>query len=724
MEPDTRYYYRVRATNNIGDSPYSNTSDATTKQIIGDGWTDGDVGTPDIAGDATFDVSTGTFTVRGSGDDIWNAADSFHFVYKSLIGDGTITARVTSETYTDYWAKAGVMIRETPDANSAYAFMLSSAGGTGSFQYRSPPAPVQDPYDTYGPAPLWVRVTRTGDNFTGFISYDEVPSDGSWIETASANIPMAAGVYAGLAVTSHNNTAVNTATFDGVELQQSPLSPPSLPESLGAKPVSGTQVLLTWTDPGHNTTVFTVQRSTGLGGSYTNVGTTNRTSFIDSGLQSGHTYYYRVSAANPAGSTDFTDPVNATPPIPPLTPSNGHATLVKSDEVDLAWTDNANNEEGYRIFRRLGSAGTFELLVQLPPDTQAYVDNTVPPATQVDYHIQAYNAAGFSDFTGVSLATPIGVPVGITTKPGNNKLIISWSKVNGAASYNVYRSTTPGGEGTTPLAANITGTSFSDTGVANGNVYYYQLSTNYSGGETSRSPEFIGSPGPVAGATARYFNNINWGGTPDVETLIDSPYYDWGLGSPDPTINFDNFSTEFTGKIHADQDGWYTLITRTDDDGFLWVNGQLVSQDPGPHPPRDAWYLNPIFLIGGQDYNFIFRQIEYGGGAVAQMRWGFNPDFPDYYAPDAVPMDHLTTLIDSPAQATDVSAPVIGSRTLTLQWTDNATSEYGYRVERSSGGGAFVTVYETGIVENYQGQRSRRPSPTRDSSRTPSTPTG
>src|SRR5207248_311925 len=99
-QPATHYYYRVQAANIIGSSGYSNTADATTRPTINGSWTDADIGTPAIAGSASYDSMTDTYTVSGSGNDIWNNADEFHFVYQQLIGDGTITAEVLSQDYT------------------------------------------------------------------------------------------------------------------------------------------------------------------------------------------------------------------------------------------------------------------------------------------------------------------------------------------------------------------------------------------------------------------------------------------------------------------------------------------------------------------------------------------------------------------------------------------------------------------------------------------------
>ena len=76
---------------------------------------------------------------------------------------------------------------------------------------------------------------------------------------------------------------------------------------------------------------------------------------------------------------------------------------------------------------------------------------------------------------------------------------------------------------------------------------------------------------------------------------------------------------------------------------------------PGAHGPRDAWNVQPIHLAGGQDYNFILREREYGGGAVARMRWYAYGDMGEFIDYAAVPGDHLTTLIDDRERATTSS---------------------------------------------------------------------
>ena len=89
-----------------------------------------------VAAAGSTSTANGVYTVRASGADIWGTQDEFRFVHAQLSGDGEITARVDSLTATDPWTKAGVMIRETLNANSRFAYTLVSAGNGVSFQHR------------------------------------------------------------------------------------------------------------------------------------------------------------------------------------------------------------------------------------------------------------------------------------------------------------------------------------------------------------------------------------------------------------------------------------------------------------------------------------------------------------------------------------------------------------------------------------------------------------
>jgi uncharacterized membrane protein/uncharacterized protein YdeI (BOF family) len=172
-----------------------------------------DIGTPALAGSAS--LSAGAWTVKGSGADIWGTSDQFHFDYWTLPGDGTITARVVSVTNTSFYAKAGVMMRQSLSANSAYAF-AASLPSLSVFQYRTGTGASASTSGYYGAAyPVWVRVVRANGNLTGYASPDGV----TWQKMGNAvSVGLTGTVYAGLAVTSQDNTKLNTAIFDNMSV--------------------------------------------------------------------------------------------------------------------------------------------------------------------------------------------------------------------------------------------------------------------------------------------------------------------------------------------------------------------------------------------------------------------------------------------------------------------------------------------------------------------------
>ena len=174
------------------------------------GWESTDIGSTTPAGSTT--ESVGVYTLEGSGADIWDSADAFHFAYAPLTGDGELIARVeiTDNPGGDPWAKAGVMMRETLDADSRNAMTHLSSNNGNRFQYRSSTGGSSSSAGSGDR--LWVRLVRSGDVFTGYSSDDGE----SWNQLGSQTIAMGETIYAGLAVTSHNNGYLTTAEFTDV----------------------------------------------------------------------------------------------------------------------------------------------------------------------------------------------------------------------------------------------------------------------------------------------------------------------------------------------------------------------------------------------------------------------------------------------------------------------------------------------------------------------------
>ncbi len=169
-----------------------------------------------------FIITEDTITLGASGRDLWNADDEGRFVYKTLTGDGSITAKVESLANVHAWAKGGVMIRENNAAESSDAYVVTSAASGLTFQHRletftnatSDTGTRSDFWTNHNEKPVWVRVERVGNEFNGYISVDGE----NW--EASANNPqtitMIPSVKMGLCATSHDNTVSTVAVFSNI----------------------------------------------------------------------------------------------------------------------------------------------------------------------------------------------------------------------------------------------------------------------------------------------------------------------------------------------------------------------------------------------------------------------------------------------------------------------------------------------------------------------------
>ena len=178
--------------------------------------------TADIGSTGGSFTSDGVITsLTGKGADIWGTSDQFRFAHTGLwFIDGSLTGRVRSVQNVNAWTKAGVMFRESLDANSRYVFAMVTPGKGVTLQYRATTGgSAASVTATTGVAPAWVRITRAGDVYTGYWSKDGV----IWTSFGSVTVTMNRfGMKVGLAVTSHDTSATATAVFDDVRIDGAP----------------------------------------------------------------------------------------------------------------------------------------------------------------------------------------------------------------------------------------------------------------------------------------------------------------------------------------------------------------------------------------------------------------------------------------------------------------------------------------------------------------------
>lgn len=177
-------------------------------------WVDTDVGAPATSGSASY--ANGVYTVSGAGADIWGTSDQFNYAYQPLSGNGTIIARMTSQTNTSSNAKAGIMFKQSTTAGDPYISIDVSPGTTGiKVQYNFNGSIGAGTY-TFPNA--WLKLSRVGNTFTAYVSGDGI----NWTTVVSKTLTMSTSATVGLFSCSHKTTVDSVATFDNVSITPGP----------------------------------------------------------------------------------------------------------------------------------------------------------------------------------------------------------------------------------------------------------------------------------------------------------------------------------------------------------------------------------------------------------------------------------------------------------------------------------------------------------------------
>jgi fibronectin type 3 domain-containing protein len=541
LSANTTYYFRIRAFNPVGNSGY-NTNGPISATTNGQGNT---INYPAPNGFSTY-PNDGSLTFNGiaavSGNNVRltdgniNETSSFYATTKQ-----NITAFTTTYTY---------LMNGTQGATAdGMTFVIQNqavtavGGGGGSLGYAGITPSFALAFNVYSGHPY-------GSEFlsNGAVDFNYTETN---INTSLINIPITVTInyYGGNSIsatlTQGGNSETKTFTFASdlptllggstawvgftaasgsqAATQQisnwtySQLSPPDVPTNVQAT-VTGytgaaTQAVplgahLTWTAAG-GAASYKIERKLTAGGTYAQVGTSNGTSFDDTALTPGSTYYYRVRATNAVGDGAYSAEAQINTPSLPPTPTNPQLNAVTTTSTAFQWQNNATNADGYQILRQVGTGG-FVLLTQIPPqnsnvpNTMTYTDTNLTPGTHYDYHIQSYNLAGYSDFAGISTSTLTAAPTSLLVTAGSNGISMTWTAPSapaGGVTYNVYRGTSMNGEGATPVATGLMNTNYTDSGLTYNTTYFYKVTAVDAGGESAQSNEssaFFGSPPTVA----------------------------------------------------------------------------------------------------------------------------------------------------------------------------------------------------------------------------------
>jgi rhamnogalacturonan endolyase len=359
--------------------------------------------------------------------------------------------------------------------------------------------------------------------------------------------------------------------------------------------------------------------------------TTTGPAYTDASGTLGCTYNYFVTATSAGGTSGNSTTVTGKPVPPP--PATSPANMQISDNitssnqtVTISWSA-VSGAVGYILYRANSTNGPFSFPGNYVQSitTTTYTDGNLTTNTLYSYEVIAMNAGGVSSASAV-VSTPPPAPASLGATAGNAQILLNWSASASATSYTIKRGLSSGGE--TTLVTGITGTSYTDTNLANGTAYYYIVTAAGPGGTSQNSPEASATPSSVVipglvwtGSTSSAWDatTTNWlnGITPTAYADGDNVLFNNSGASASVvvgsavlpgSVTFTNSTINYTLSGSSGISGGTSLIktgsgsltlnnTNYFSGGTIISNGSIIVGNIGANSA--AWGTGPITLMGG-----------------------------------------------------------------------------------------------------------------------------
>ncbi len=510
----------------------------------------------------------------------------------------------------------------------------------------------------------------------------------------------------------------------------------SAPADLVATPSSG-RVELRWTDTTDSEDLFRVERSENGGTSWQEITSTgsNVRSYVDAGVLPGRTYQYRVSAYRYSGSIRSPYGNVASAAVPALAAPSGLSAVARDGWIDLAWADNSDGEDWFRLERSADGGTTWTHQASPSRNVTRYADADVTPGQAYQYRVSAYHSGANSYTPATPAAAVVAQPLAAPTDPSGvatsaYSVSISWAD-NSSNESNFYVEMLDPTDNSWNYVGSVgeNVTSYEATGLRPDTDHQFRVRAYHNRGAYSDYTQPItlttesDAPTDLAGKVMSPTRiNLRWVDRSDehyfeIESSTDGVTFTTleSYGPSDqPTYAATGLTpaTTYHFRVRGNRDyyGDYTnysdVVTATT--AATNAPSGLVARAASGERIDLTWKDNSLDETGFR----IERSTDAGAtwssagqapaGATRFTDTGLSPLTTYHYRVrsfntlgESVPSARAsaTTLAPAPAAPADLAAAATSTTEVALTWSDRSGDEQGFRLERTSdGGGRWVAV--------------------------------